>query len=51
MSSPLLTEMGEDLRRSGGNRVLYLEGKTDVPVLFGFLGQPLPAPPQPQCHL
>ena len=38
-----LNEMGSDLRRSLRSRVLYLEGKTDVPIFFGLLGVLLPS--------
>lgn len=38
----LLNQMDGDLRRSQRGRVVYLEGKTDVPIFFALLGLPLP---------
>ena len=36
MSDKLIVEIGQDLQSAGA--VLYLEGKTDVPILLGLLG-------------
>lgn len=38
----LVAELEQDLRLSPSGKVLYFEGRTDVPVFLGLLGQPLP---------
>lgn len=41
-SEELLKEIDADLRRAPGQRVVYLEGKTDVEVFFALLGVAMP---------
>ena len=38
----LLRELKADLQRAPAQVVIYLEGKTDLPVLFGMLGVAAP---------
>lgn len=43
MNEPdLLREMGADLQSAPAGKVIYLEGKTDVPIFFALLGLPTP---------
>ncbi len=38
----VLHELTVDLQRAPRRRVLYLEGKTDLPIFFGLLGVTMP---------
>ena len=38
MSKKLIVEIGQDLQSAGGGPVVYLEGKTDPPILLALLG-------------